>query len=736
MSLNALDLLDRYGRERTPLVRQVETSECGLACLAMVAASHGFTTDLPTMRRHFGTSLRGATLRSLMETAERIGLSARPVRSEPMTLRGVRLPAILHWDLNHFVVLDEVRSSIRGTRYVILDPAHGRVVMPVEELSKHFTGVAIEFTKNVGFSPQRERPRLRISQLWSGVRGLGASIAGVLVLSIILQAVSLAMPFYLQLAVDTVLPTSDTQLLRMLAIGFGGLALVSLITGWLRSNALLDMTSAFSFQIIDNLYRHLLSLPLAWFERRHVGDVISRFGSTQPIAGFLSQGVVSKLIDGGMAIVTLIIMFVYSPLLATVALTAFCGLALVKAASFATMKRVNADSITTSARENSAFIESVRGAPTLKAFGQEANRRRSWQILKASSVNAQLRLGRLASFFDAGSSGVLVIERILFVYLAVGMAMSGGFSVGMIFAFQAYKSQFLEAGGRLVEQMLTYRLLDVHLDRLSDIALSRAEPDVGSGTTMLEPMGGLELRHVSYSCGHAEAAILRNVSLHVAAGEMIALVGPSGGGKTTLIKILLGLIEPSAGSVLIDGRPLKSVGARNWRERCGSVLQEDQLFAGTLAENVAFFDPEIDMDHVADCCREAAVMADIERMPLGLDTLVGDMGSALSGGQRQRLMLARALYRRPVALFMDEGTANLDPASETTVVEAVARLRATRVVSAHRPAAAQAASRIFLVAGGTVRELRRDAAPGREGEVGGRAAATSSAEVGERISTG
>jgi ATP-binding cassette, subfamily B, bacterial CvaB/MchF/RaxB len=272
--------------------------------------------------------------------------------------------------------------------------------------------------------------------------------------------------------------------------------------------------------------------------------------------------------------------------------------------------------------------------------------------------------------------------------------MGGAFTIGMIFAFQAYKQQFLDAATRLIDQAIQYRLLDVHLARIADIALSRPE-------TRSEPAaagrieGAIELRSVGFRYGAGEPEVLRNVSFAIEPGEMVALVGPSGGGKTTLLKLMMGLFAPGSGQVLIDGRPLSALG--EWRRQIGSVSQDDMLFAGTLAENIAFFDPEIDMDRVKEAARMAAIHNDVEAMPMGYETLVGDMGSALSGGQKQRVLLARALYPKPAVLFIDEGTAHLDPESELKVMEVLKALAITRIVSSHRPLPIQAATKLFLV---------------------------------------
>ena len=712
--VSVVDLLDFGGARRTPLIRQSEASECGLACLAMIAAYHGFEADMPTLRRRFGVSMRGVSLKSIMGMADRIGFSSRALRGELDGLGELQTPAILHWNLNHFVVLTRVRNSLRGRRYWINDPAAGARVMGEGEVSRLFTGVVLELTKTTRFRPQQARSPLRIGQLWSSIQGAGPALVGVLLLSAVLQLISLVMPFYLQLGLDNVLPTSDDQLLQTLAIGFGGLALVNVLTAWLRSIALLNMTNAFSFQIINNLYRHLFSLPLAWFEKRHVGDVISRFGSTQPITDFVSQGMISAVIDGCMAFITLTLMFVYSPVLAGVAIGAWLLYAAMKVASFSVMRASNVSSITANAKENSAFIESVRGVSTIKAFGYELGRQRTWQALKAAAVNASLKLGRITSAFDAGSGAIMAGERVLFVYLAMKLAMAGGFTVGMIFAFQAYKQQFLDAASRLADQALKYRLVDVHLSRIADIALSRPEPDGVRLEERLEFAGSIELKNVSFRYGEGDPFVLRNISLAIEPGEMVAFVGPSGGGKSTLLKLMMGLLEPTAGIVLVDGQPLSQLGARVWRSRIGSVLQDGQLFAGSIAENVALFEPETDMERVRDACRRAAVLDEIEAMPLGLEALVGDMGSSLSGGQRQRLMLARALYAGPDVLFMDEGTANLDSGTEAKIIDTLRQERITRLVSAHRPLAVQAASRVMLVRDGAVMAMTRPAVVGPE----------------------
>jgi ATP-binding cassette subfamily B protein RaxB len=718
-AVRPVDLLELGGGRRTPMIRQSEASECGLACLAMVAGRHGLDVDMPSLRRRFGLSLKGATLKTLMQIADQCGFNARPLRLELCDLHRLSLPAVLHWDLNHFVVLTNVTRGIGGRLFHIHDPARGGHRLRETEVSRHFTGVALELMKSEGFRPLRDRSQLHISQLWSKLTGLWSALRSVLLLSLVLQLIALASPFYLQLAVDAVMPAFDAELLTILAIGFGGLAVINMACAWLRSLILVSLGSSLSYQVTVNLYRHLLRLPLRWFEKRHVGDIVSRFGSTRPISDLLSHGLVAACIDGAMAFLTLALMFVYSPLLAGVVLIAWGLFAAMKAAFVKSLRMRNIDAISAAAKESSSFIESVRGIAGIKAFGEEGNRQRIWQQLKADAVNAEITLGRATAGFDAGGQLIIAAERILFVYLAVRLAMGGDFTIGMIFAFQAYKQQFLDAATRLVEQAIAYRLLDVHLHRIADIATSPPEVPAGGRSAAAGPVaGGIELRNVAFRYGALEKEILRGVNLKIAPGEMVALVGPSGGGKTTLIKIMMGLFEPAYGEVSIDGRSLASLGLESWRRQIGSVMQDDSLYAGTLAENIAFFDPEIDMARVMEVADLAAIHAEILAMPMRYDSRVGDMGSAMSVGQRQRVLLARALYRRPAVLFLDESTAHLDTDNEGRVMRAIAALDMTRILSTHRLEAARMADRIVTIGSGGARAAGREetasmtAAPG------------------------
>lgn len=689
--------LDFTRRRRLPVVLAAESAECGLACLAMIAGYHRHDVDLNGLRHRQPLSLTGLTLRQLTELAGELGFSTRAVRIELQDLPRVAGPAILHWDLSHFVVLRHAdKSSV-----TIHDPARGARKLSMNEVSLHFTGVALELVPRPDLSIISARSPMRLGDLFSELIGEKEAFLHVLALTAALQGTVFASPFLLQLVVDQAVLRTDDNLVLTLALGFGGLALLHATIEALRSWSLKVFGLQASFQLVGNLVGHLLRLPSPWFEKRHVGDIMSRIGSANTIQDTLTRGVVEAALDGAMAVAAGGLLFVYSPLLACVV---FASVALVLALNLTLvpgMRRRSQERIAASAKEQSQLMESVRAFQTIKVMGREAEREGRWRNHYADVVNGWGSLAKFeitAAFIRSLVSGVQTV-----VIVAIGAHLilaAEGFSIGMLFAFLAFRQIFTDRALALIEQGVQFRLLGLHLDRLSDIVHAAPDPTV---TTPLETLaGGIVLSGVSFRYGVTDRLILEDIHIDVSPGEFIAISGPSGGGKTTLLKLLTGLQAPSAGSILLDGIPATPELWRSWRHHLGLVAQDDKLLSGTIAENISFFDPYLDMAKVQAAATKARLHADILALPMQYSSLIGDMGSALSGGQRQRLLLARALYRNPKILILDEGTANLDPVTEAEIVELVAGMNITRIVVAHRPALIERADRVLLVEHGSV----------------------------------
>jgi ATP-binding cassette, subfamily B, bacterial CvaB/MchF/RaxB len=643
--------------------------------------------------------LRGASLKSLIAVADRMGFAPRPVKLRLEQLPNLHMPAVLHWDMNHYVVLEEVR---RG-KALIHNPDGRSKWYGLAELSDHFTGVALELRPAEDFERGEVRERLRLRQLWRRMTGLKRALAQTLVLSLVLQAFVLASPYYMQVAVDSALPALDLDLLLVLALGFGLFTLINGAATLLRSFVLLSAGSSLSFGVASNVGRRLFRLPVAWYEKRHIGDILSRFGSIQPIQQALTQGAVAALLDGVLAILILAVMFFYSATLSLIALAAFALYALVRAISFRLQRDAQEEAIVAGAKEQTTMVESVRGIVTLRLFNREAQRHAFWQGRLTDSVNAQIGLARVGIWQQTANTLIFGLETIIVIWLAIGFVIQGGFSVGMVFAYIAYKTQFLQRSASLIDQIIAFRMLGLHLERLSDIALTPQDRSFDRPASAPPPLEGrIELRGVSFRYSPADPLVLDKADLLIEPGDHVAITGPSGGGKSTLVKILLGLVDPEEGEVLIDGVPLARFGIKNYQEQVAAVLQDDHLFAGSIADNIALFDEAPDMERIVAAASAAAIHPDIVAMPMGYETLVGDMGSSLSGGQKQRILIARAIYRRPRTLIIDEGTSHVDQYVERCVNRAVAALGITRIVVAHRSETIRSADRVYALVRGSI----------------------------------
>lgn len=669
----------------------------------MIANMHGMQVGLTGLRRRFQFSLRGATLAQLIDTAKQLDFSSRPLRLDIDELNKLSLPCILHWDLNHFVVL----VSIGRVKITILDPSCGERTLSLTEISQHFTGVALELIPTADFKLSKSSPTFPLSQLTGRLQGLKSSLTQILILSLTIQVFSLIAPFFLQWIIDQVLVAADMQLLSVLGIGFMLLMSLQIALSFLRGWSVIYLSSRIEVCWMHNLFSHLLKLPLDFFEKRHLGDITSRLGSMQSIQETLTNQFIEAVIDGIMILITLALMLYYNAKLAIASLLAVTAYIAIRSVAFKPVRNMSEQHLVLSARQHSHLLETLRGIQSLKIAGKEAQRQSAYNNMMIDTINHQFKLGMMALGFNSAQQCVFSIERLAVIWIGALLALDHVFSVGMLIAYLSYRDQFAQRMGKLVDIFVEWRMLRLHNERLADIVLTPPEIQLGNTDSQTPTFMRVEVNSVSFRYAEGDPWIIKDCNFTVEQGESVAIIGASGCGKSTLLKILLGLLSPSKGSVSIGGLNIQKIGPGHIRKIIGAVMQEDQMFAGSLADNISFFDPVVDQARIELAARLAAIHEEIIAMPMGYYSLIGDMGNALSGGQKQRLLLARALYRKPLLLILDEATSHLDTFCESRVNAAIKEIDLTKIIVAHRPETIASANRVLkLTKGGIIEEQK------------------------------
>lgn len=684
-------------------VFQSEAAECGLASIGMVLAHHGRRLDLATLRGQNSLSLKGATLQHLIEVAGRYGLVSRPLRLELEELGELKLPCILHWELNRFVVL----TRVRGNTLTIRDPAVGERRIGLGEAARRFTGVALELWPGLEFKEEKPKPSVSFRQLAGSIGGLKRSLVQILLLSLALQAFSLVSPLLTQGIMDHVLVSADTDLLTVLVIAFSLLLVLQTAIGLMRTWAGIYLSTHLSLQWNGNVLAHLLRLPVEFFEKRHLGDITSRMGSVGAIQSMVTSSAVSVVLDGLMTMTTLVVMLKYSPRLMLVSVAALLLYFGVRLATYRWFRQANEEQLVLSSKQQTHLLETLRGVTSIKLMGHETQRHSAWMNHAVDTQNQAVRIAKMNMLYGTVNGLIFGIENIVVLAMGAHLVLGNAFSIGMLVAYLSYKGQFSGRITSLIDTYVGFRLLRLHGERLADIVLTAPEDAKLRPELPAPEEASIEVEKLGFRYADGEPWVLKGCSLRIEPGEAVAIVGASGCGKTTLVKLLLGLLKPSEGSIRIGGQDLHKAGPANIRKIVGAVMQDDQLFGGSLADNISFFDPHMDQARVEQAARMAAVHDEIVAMPMGYHSLIGDMGSSLSGGQKQRVILARALYRQPKLLFLDEATSHLDVGNEQLVNAAVKQLEVTKVIVAHRPETIASADRVLVMHGGKiVQEVR------------------------------
>jgi ATP-binding cassette subfamily B protein RaxB len=697
------------------VVYQSEAGECGAACITMLANYHGVGVDLSQLRERFGSFAKGCSLEGLMKVASNLGLATRAVRLEVDEMRELKMPCILHWNMDHFVVATRARRG--GIE--INDPAVGKRFASLDEVKKSFTGVALELSRTSSAGERMSPPPVDMSRLTGRLEGLWSSLGMILVIALVVEVLALGVPMLNQIVLDDAVSSGDLDFLSTLLVGFLIVLLLQHGLSLVRGLLLQALGQEWRMQWTTNVMSHMLKLPMRWFESRHLGDIASRFDSVIAIQQTLTTSLLTAVIDAVMVIGCGVLMLMYAPSLALITIGATVMYGLLRWATYSSVKQASTERVVMAAREKTHFIETVRSMTALKLFGKEEERLSRWQNLMVKVQNKDLQIGTSNLAITTGNALIFGVESLLVLWVGAKMIMAGGqlggvqggdaFTIGMLIAYISYKTQFTGRVAQVIDYAIKLRLLKIHTSRLGDVVLSRPEQHrLGEGAP--EPAEGvpcIELRDVGFRYGADQRWLFRGVNLKIETGKSIAIVGPSGCGKTTLLKVAIGLMEPQEGEVLFRGVPLKRIGLQGLREKIGTVMQEDTLLSGSILENISFFEGVADHERIEAAARAACVHDEIKSMPMGYRTLIGDLGSGLSGGQKQRVLIARAIYKQPSVVAMDEATSNLDVKLEAQVSDAIASMSCTRVVIAHRPQTIAKADTVVSLMGGKLLEVKK-----------------------------
>ena len=687
-------------RGRIPVVRQLELSDCGAACLAMTLAHHGRPVGLDEMRRATGTGRGGVAAAAMVEAAGRYGLHARGVRVGIDALGHLPRGSILHWELSHFVVLDRVR---RDGSIDVLDPAVGRYRVEPQRLSQAFTGVALVFEPTQDFTTSKgSKPR----SVWRYVGPLllrTRLLPRIVLVSLLIQILALAVPVMTGVVVDRVVPAGDLDLLAVLVAGLGAMVVFHFLTSFVRAHLLLHLRAHLDLQISTGFISHLVRLPPSFFLRRSAGDLMMRLNSNATIREILTTTAMSTVLDGAFVSLYLIVIAFQSPTMAVVV----AALGVIQVATLLVTQRRNhrlmSESLQAQSRAQSYLVQVLAGIETLKALGAEHRAVERWSHLFVDEVNASLARGRLSAAVDSVLGSLRTGSPLIVLGVGAALVLDGQLTLGTMLAVSALAAGLLTPLSALVGTGLQAQLLGSYMERINDVLDTPPEQEAGAGEPVDALSGRVEVEGIGFAY-ESGPDVLDDVSLAVEPATTLAIVGRSGSGKSTLAHVLAGLYPPTRGRVLYDGRDLRELDVLSVRRKIGMVPQHPYLFGTTIRENITLAAPDATMDEVEEAARLAAIHDDVVRMPLGYETVLADGGASLSGGQRQRLALARALVHRPAILILDEATSALDSATETQVYENLRTIDVTKVVIAHRVSTIARADVIVVMRDGVFAE--------------------------------
>jgi ATP-binding cassette subfamily B protein len=699
----ALSRLERRrGRRRIPFVQQTTVTDCGAACLTMVLRYYGKDLRLEDVRSVTSTDRDGTSALSLVKAARYFGLRARGISIDIGALRYLDPGAILYWDFRHFVVFEKIQ---RGGVDVV-DPGLGRRRVSLDEVKQKFTGVALVFERSEAFQPESGGSR-RVWYYARQILGHSGLFTRVLVTSILVQLFGLGLPLLTGVLVDRVIPRGDFGLLGVLSVGFSAIVVFYFLSAYIRAHLLLHLRTQLDAQMTLNFLDHLIELPYSFFQTRSAGDLIMRLNSNATVREILTSSALSGAIDGVLVMTYLVMMIVVSPLMGAVVL----GLGFLRVAIYVLSRRrireLMSRTLAKQADSQSYQVQMLAGIETLKAAGAEPRAVEHWSNLFVDVLNANLARGRLDALLQSLSGSLGFASPILILITGGVLVINGHLTMGTMLALSALAAGFLGPLSALVGTAMQLQELGSYIERIDDVLETPQEQDPTTVTRADKLKGAIQLENVTFRYNPLSPPAVRDVSLEIAPGQMIAIVGRSAAGKTTLANLMMALYRPTSGRILYDGLDLATLEARSVRNQIGIVTQREYLFGISIHANIAITDPDLPMSAVIEAAKRAHIHDEIVAMPMGYETVLVDGGISLSGGQRQRVALARALVNEPAILLLDEATSSLDASTEKKIQASLDALHCTRIVIAHRLSTIRNADLIVVLEEGRLVEKGR-----------------------------
>ncbi len=665
---------------------QIQQSECGLACIAAILKHKGSSLSLRDLRSKFNISSRGASLSDLKDISAKVGLITRAMKVDFHELKSLKLPAILHWNFNHYVVLEKVKKN----KFYIFDPTVGHREVSRSEFLDCFTGVALEVSGNKSFEANIEQKSLKLSSFIRFSSDVKKTFLLAFSFFFLTEIFVLLTPIFLRFTIDQSVNNGSLELVFFVCISFGLFAVINSFTDYLKERALIRLNLLFSWDMTIRLFMHLLRLPMKWFDKRTLADILTRFDSLEPIKSLLSSGTITSLLNGVFLIVLTVLLFWLSYHLAIVVIMGTITYSLIKFLTLRKTLNLAADAFLAGINEKTKKIETVKGIQSIKTSSGESNVESEWFNVYSHVISTNEKDVIFSSKVKVINKMIDNIFFVIVIYFGVSLILSNMISVGTLFAFLAYRGMFAGRFNALIDIYIQIKLISIHTNRIADLVLEEKDEDIHISN--IDIKGSIQIKDLAFTYSNFEDTIFQNVTFEVGAGELVSIIGKSGCGKSTFLKVILGLYNSNYGEIIYDNISLKNIGPQLLRKKIGTVLQSDCLFEGSVADNVSFFSEVIDDEKINKCLELACIKEDVYKLPMGLNS---EVKKTFSAGQSQRLLLARALYKDPKILILDEATSNLNEEIENKILNNIRDLNITTLMVSHKPQIAKFSDKVY-----------------------------------------